>query len=244
MLTKDDVERLANEERDRFRRFAPEQNEPQFALILGRLYEEWDSYNADCFHGVLKPTHITCGQVPPRGWGFFSTATDWGGQSQITLKQSLVWGTNKAVVNLWPAIGTVRFILEVLFHEIVHEWQHEIAEKPEHRYGGHGRLFAAKCNDTGAVLGLPRVVAKPRKNSKDSPSCAYWPHNVRPDGYYCADVDIDRLFERAKPKHVQEIVEIFRNLLAMLEDGSVNEVKRIIREEIARAEGRDGKCLR
>jgi hypothetical protein len=246
MLTTDELEKLANRERERFRRYATGQNEPNFGIILGRLYEEWDNYNSEYFHSVLKPPHITCGQVPPRCWGFYAESTDWGGKAQITLKRQLVWGTSKAVVNPWPALGTMRFILDVLLHETVHQWQHEIAKKNEHSYGGHGGVFAAKCNEIGAVLELPRVVAKRRKHTRDEPSCAYWPHNVRPDGYYCADVDVDRLLNRSKPRHEPDVVQVFRNLLEMLEEGRIEKVKAILREEIDRAGGdlpEDTNCL-
>jgi len=39
--------------------------------------------------------------------------------------------------------------------------------------------------ELGEQLRLPPVrVAKARGSEKDLPSCAHWPHNVRPTGYY------------------------------------------------------------
>src|SRR5262249_54286367 len=52
-------------------------------------------------------------------------------------------------------------------------------------YKGHGPVFAGECNRIGAALGLPRVrPAKARGKDGHLPSCAQWPHNVRPEGYY------------------------------------------------------------
>jgi len=237
-LTPEDMDRLANEERDRFRRYATGGSEPQFAMILSKFYEAWDSYNAEYFSSALRSPHITCGCVPPRAWGFYSPSTDWGGQGQITLHQNLVWGTHKAVVNPWPALGTSRFLLDVVLHETTHQWQFEIAETPEQSYGGHGSHYATKCNEIGARLRLEQVVAKRRKKgkSKDRPSCAYWPHIVRPDGYYCEDIDVDQLLKK-RPKHIPDVCVVFRNLLEMLEEGRVEDVKRILREEIQYLQG-------
>lgn len=235
-LTAEDLERLANEERDRFRRYATGGNEPRFALILRALYREWDTYNASYFSAVLRPPHITCGPVPPACWGVYSSWTDWGGRVQVTLKASYVWGTAKVIINPLPARGTMRFIADILLHETVHQWQHEIAKKPENSYGGHGTAYAQKCNEIGAILGLPPVAAKRRKNKTDRPSCAQWPHNVRPPDYYSPDVDIDRLLKK-KPKHEPDIIQVFRTILEMLDEGRVDKVKRMLRAEIRRAEG-------
>ena len=235
-LTAEDLERLANEERNRFRRYATGGNEPKFRVILTGLYRAWDEYNANYFDGKLRPPHITCGRVPPACWGYYAPHTDWGGRVQITLKKGFVWGTSKVIINPLPARGTERFVLDILLHESVHQWQHEVAEKPEVSYGGHGGVYAGKCNEIGEILGLPPVAGKRRKNKSDRATCSQWPHNVRPADYYLPDVDLDRLLKK-KPKHEPDMIQIFRNLLEMLEEGKVEEVKRLLRREINLAEG-------
>jgi hypothetical protein len=77
-----------------------------------------------------------------------------------------------------------RFADDVLLHEMVHAWQHEIAEDGEEGYRGHGPVFARKCNEIGTDLGLPPVGVKGRDGL---PDCKSWPMNVRPAGYYGAD---------------------------------------------------------
>jgi hypothetical protein len=61
----------------------------------------------------------------------------------------------------------------------------EVADNPEDSYKGHGPAYTAECNRIGLALGLPPVrLAKQDRGDKDRPSCAQWPHNVRPEGYY------------------------------------------------------------
>src|SRR6266508_719065 len=51
------------------------------------------------------------------------------------------------------------------------------------RQSAHFRFYITY--EIGEQLGLPPVrVAKARGPEKDLPSCAHWPHNVRPTGYY------------------------------------------------------------
>lgn len=61
----------------------------------------------------------------------------------------------------------------------------EITRKTEESYHGHGPTFRDACNRIGAILGLPLVrTSKKRGADKDLPSCAQWPHNVRPPDDY------------------------------------------------------------
>lgn len=74
-----------------------------------------------------------------------------------------------------------RFMLDALLHELVHAWQHEMDGDLEDSYRGHGPKFAARCNQIGAELGLPKVGVKGRDGL---PDCKSWPMCVRPAGYY------------------------------------------------------------
>jgi len=76
-------------------------------------------------------------------------------------------------------------VADVLLHETVHQYHQEVTGEAEESYKGHGPAFRDTCNELGEQLGLPTVrVAKARGLEKDLPSCAHWPHNVRPTGYY------------------------------------------------------------
>jgi hypothetical protein len=55
----------------------------------------------------------------------------------------------------------------------------------EDGFHGHGPKFRDQCNRIGALLGLPPVrTSKARGKDKALPSCAQWPHCVRPADYY------------------------------------------------------------
>ena len=76
-------------------------------------------------------------------------------------------------------------MVDVLLHETVHQWHQEITLKQDLGYKGHGPAFRDVANRIGADLGLGVVrVAKARGKLKDLPSCAQWPHCVRPPQYY------------------------------------------------------------
>jgi hypothetical protein len=109
---------------------------------------------------------------------------------QISLRPSLLDGTYP---HLRPepefAEGRFRYVADVLLHEMVHHYHMEITENTEASFHGHGPAFRDECNRIGAVLRLPPVRShKKRGPDKDLPSCAYWPHIVRPLDYYLGAV--------------------------------------------------------
>lgn len=79
----------------------------------------------------------------------------------------------------------VAFVIDVLLHEMIHQWQQEVSGETDEHYHGHGPAFRDKANEIGRRLGLPPVrTCKKRGEDADLPSCSQWPHNVRPDAYY------------------------------------------------------------
>jgi hypothetical protein len=114
------------------------------------------------------------------------SVTGIGGKSGIRLLPNILTGTHKHLRSGEEFTeGRDRFLLDVLLHEMVHQFAEEKLGKPEDGYRGHGPVFAAKCTRVGALLGLPPVRSmKKRGKNAHLPSCQYWPHNVRPEGYY------------------------------------------------------------
>jgi hypothetical protein len=133
------------------------------------LYRAFDAYNAEHFAGALGAPLIFLTQTSgPRALGDYIGRDVHGLRSRVRIAPGVV------------ARGEL-FALDVLLHEMVHAWASEVASDPEHGYRGHGPVFAAKCNEIGAKLGLPPVGVKGRKGL---PDCAQWPLCVRPAGYY------------------------------------------------------------
>ena len=122
------------------------------------------------------------------------TCPGWGSKNQIRIRPSLITGQHKLLRDGDEFLeGRLRFVEDVLLHESVHQDRDERLHTPENSYKGHGPVFAGECNRIGEALGLrPVRPAKARGPHKDLPSCAEWPHNVRPREYYLgalADVE-------------------------------------------------------
>jgi hypothetical protein len=161
--------------------------EPWHREHLGRLYDDWGTYNQRYFDGVLEVPYIALSEpCAPQVYGDCSPVSGFGGKSQIRIRPSLLVGTHPDVVaGSRAAEGRYRFVTDVLLHETIHQYHQEISRKTDGSYHGHGPVFRDHCNCIGALLGLPSVrTCKKRGADKDLPSCSQWPHNVRPHDYY------------------------------------------------------------
>lgn len=176
--------------RNDFKRFVVDYAEPWHRVHLVRLYGCWDSWNVEHFESAMTPPYILL-SVPscPRSYGDCSPIAGFGGRSQIRLRPSLLTGTHRVIQPDAPVEGCLRFVADVLLHEMIHQWQQEVTGAHEDSYHGHGRTFRDKCNEIGARIGLPRVGLKPRRGVRALPSCNYWPHNVRENNYYLGAIE-------------------------------------------------------
>lgn len=154
---------------------------------LLRLIAFWEEANAAHFGGALTPPYALLAEpAAPNVYGDCSPVSGFGGRSQIRLRPSLLTGAHPDVrAGDDHAEGRSRVVADVLLHEMPHQLAQEVTDEREEAYHGHGPKFRDVCNRIGAALGLPPVrTAKARGKDKDLPSCAHWPHNVRPVGYY------------------------------------------------------------
>ena len=117
-----------------------------------------------------------------------------GGHGQVRLRPSLLTGSHPSVRGGDQyAEGRFRLVADVFLHETVHQWQHEVLGDLEDGYHGHGPKFRDQCNRIGTLLGLPPVrTSKARGKDRALPSCAYWPHCVRPADYYLGAYPVGR----------------------------------------------------
>lgn len=173
--------------RTEFKQFVLSHSDSAYRQILQLLYSCWESYLKDFFQVEMVPPYLLIAS-PSRAQalGDYSPVSSFGGHSQIRIRPTLFTGEHKRLREGEDyAEGRARFICDVLLHEMIHQYHYEITGHTEESYKGHGPQFAAMCNQIGAKLGLPKVrPAKARGKEKDLPSCAYWPHCVRPDDYY------------------------------------------------------------
>lgn len=138
------------------------------------------------FPNLTPPVPRLSAPSSSRALGQYSTIGGDGLRGEILIRRSLLTGEHPM---MRPgdeyAEGRFRYVLDVLLHESVHAYQHEVARVPEPSFHGHGPAFAATCNRIGAALGLGAVrSSKKRGPDAHLPSGAQWPHNVRPAGYY------------------------------------------------------------
>lgn len=156
---------------------------------LTKLARLWDHWNRIFFDEAFKtrPHILLASTCNPDAYGDYSRTGGWGGKAQIRIRESLLRGTHPDVRKGEEFTkGRFLFVADVLLHEIIHQYQHEILGI-EHStsYISHGPTFRDMANSIGERLDLPPVRAS-RRRGKDSdlPSCAQWPHCVRPEGYY------------------------------------------------------------
>lgn len=132
------------------------------------LYQAGRAFNEKFFAGALLPCFVEI--TPPasmRALADYRPKTHEGVESHIRI------GAQVAAKGL-------RYALDVLLHEMVHAYCHEVLEDLERGYAGHGPKWTAQCNRIGRELGLPEVFTKGR----GGPNSARWPLCVRPAGYY------------------------------------------------------------
>jgi hypothetical protein len=186
--TDPDVHRLHREE---FERFVLSQAAPWHREHLTALYAAWHAYNAAYFAGQMTPPYLLLAEpLTPRRYGDTSPTTGFGARLQIRLRPSLLRGTHPDMHHgSRDPQGIQRFVEDILLHETIHQYQMEILHVDEASYDGHGSAFRECANRIGASLGLPPVRAsKVSTKARHLPSCAQWPHNVRPADYYCGAV--------------------------------------------------------
>ncbi len=137
------------------------------------LYEAFEAYNAEHFDRALKQSLILMTTpASPRAEGDYAAQDVHGIPSRIRIAPRC------------ERHGLL-YLLDILLHEMIHAWQAEILDDLENGYRGHGPKFCQKANEIGAKLGLGLVAPKGRGGL---PRPDFWPSNVRPPGYYGAQL--------------------------------------------------------
>ncbi|MCI0393088.1 MAG: hypothetical protein MOB07_30520 [Acidobacteria bacterium] len=173
--------------REDFKEFVISDADKSYKPILRKLYSLWDTYTTKYVEEPMTPPYIMLSN-PSRAQAFgdYSPVSGFGGHSQIRIRLNLLNGAHKAMkTGDRYAEGRFLFVADVLLHETLHQYHQEVTGHTEDSYKGHGPHFRDSCNEIGEALGLPPVrVAKARGSDKELPSCAQWPHCVRPKNYY------------------------------------------------------------
>ena len=135
---------------------------------------EWHrTLNAGYFEGTLRAIEVSVSRRMRSRLGHYTAASAAGEPAEIVISRRHIrrHGREEA--------------LNTLLHEMIHQWQQEITGQEEDSYHGHGPAFRNKANEIGRMLDLAPVrTSKKRGPDKLLPSCASWPHCVRPADYY------------------------------------------------------------
>ena len=211
-------------------RFVRAEPNGKFRAFVVNLYDKWHQYNREYFNDKFEiPTYITLGNTSaPNTFGEYSSVSSWGGTSEIRIKPSLFQGKHPHIKKFLTQEGRHRFMFDVLLHEQVHQYQHEYLKSPEDSYKGHGPVFRDECNRISELLGITQKVrtCKKRGKDKDLPSCAQWPHNVRPEGYYGPMVEEPEIVEPKGPVEPETGVVIDYDYIKNLCDEFLTEDER------------------
>jgi len=159
-----------------------EHADPRYLVALRRFHDQqfgrWRRY----FPDLVPPVPRLAPPESPRSWGQYVFVGGDGLRGEIRIRLSLLTGVHPRM-RAGPeyAEGRLRFVEDVLLHESVHAYLYEVASHEEESYHGHGPYFADHANLIGADLDLPPVRSGKRRGADATrPSCAQWPHNVRP----------------------------------------------------------------
>jgi hypothetical protein len=162
------------------------------------LYAAHEHFNQEYFSARLSVPHLRYGLVATRKLGDCLPLTGYGAHREIVIHQGLTVAPNPAwVLAPWPAPGLRLFVEDLLLRFTVCQAVREGVQadgsrgegSEESGYGYFGPRFCLHANQIGAKLGLPQVIVR-RAGSQDSglPLAKFWPHCVRPEGYYGDDL--------------------------------------------------------
>lgn len=144
-----------------FARFVREDADPWYCIHLGRLNQKWTDWNKEYFAGrLVVPPYILLNEpAQSRSYGEYSNVSGFGGQSQIRLRPSLLTGTHPHV-RPEPefAEGRFLFVADVLLHEMIHQYHHEVTGKVEAYMRATGQLSATAVTRSGKGSGSRRSV--------------------------------------------------------------------------------------
>jgi hypothetical protein len=153
-------------------------------IFVDRLVDEWRKLNDDFFDGQMQPPRIEFSEPrEPKRYGDFIPAEPASAAlACIRLRPSILRGTHPHIRKKSSLENRVLFLADVLLHQMVRQWQHDIVGSPDPpSYHGYGPTFRDKCNEIGQRLLLSPIGIKARDRL---PRCSLWPMNVRPQGYY------------------------------------------------------------
>lgn len=224
-----------------FEKFVLAETKGPFRAFVGELFNRWHSYNREYFEDkLIVPTYLTLSTPKSTTtYGEYAPISSWGGTSEIRIRPTLFTGKHPLINKSAPMEGRKRFLFDILLHEMVHQYSHETLGIWEDSFHGHGPVFRDQCNRISDIMGITQRVrtCKKRGADKELPSCAHWPHNIRPDGYYMgAVIEKSETNQKPKPGPPKESIEAeklsYDDILKLINDNLDDTEKKRLSEAI------------
>lgn len=169
------------------RMFSEQHGPGEFGTTIPRLHLLYEKENHDFYDGKL-PSDPLILIGTSRSFGWYRYRNQWGGQHEIGIADKVFHRNNNKYLRRTDETesGFIKFIDDIMRHEMVHLYNSFVLDESESSYHGHGPAFARQCNDVGRQLNLPPVKScRDRKRGNIGvPSCSSWPSCVRPEDYY------------------------------------------------------------
>jgi hypothetical protein len=166
--------------------------------IIRRIYDMFREHNECFWEGQLDALPILITPTfAPAVMGDAAEFSGFGCKLQMRIRPAIADGdyptgkfakSPKAYWRMRPGHefeDRMRFISDIVLHEMVHLWLNQNDAPGRHEHKGHGRPFTNERNRISALLGLLPVKSKRRKGDPpDAPMSSQWPHCVRPGGMF------------------------------------------------------------
>src|SRR4051812_6594029 len=113
--------------RQQFEHFVVDHAAPWHREHLGEMYNQWNKWNYEYFEAKMLPPYIVLSSPSSaRAEGDCAAVSGFGGRSQIRIRPSLLTGTHPRLLPCHTPEGRRLYTLDVLLHEIIHQWQQEV----------------------------------------------------------------------------------------------------------------------
>ena len=191
--------------------------QPTYRLHLERFYRLWHQYNRVYFASAMTPPYLMIDQPHDQlSYGGYEPITGFGGLTGIIVRESIVTQDHidLSFGDKNPA-GIDLLLEDIILHYATRQYCAEVLGKPDQFESGHGGTYVKECNRIGAILGLPDVgparTAKRSKSGTVLPTCAHWPWNVRPAGYYYGAYDYTTVQAGRRQQKLQAAQKVSKN---------------------------------
>lgn len=206
------------QERLKHGRFVRQFADDRYRPLQTELLSEWATWNREHFRNKLVEPHLDFFLTPTRSLVTCSPLDGSGGEMLITIKDRIVFGTHPGVLKPWPSEGVKAFVKDLFLHGAVDQYVLEGLDPEEREKHSHAALYAREATRIGISMKLGAVFDRNRPGQERRPLAKFWPHCVRPRGYYQADITEDlEDFARGNVEPVQALTTPSLGFLQLLQ---------------------------